>query len=114
MLTKQVEALDKLTQLTNMIKNEIKDDNNEMMKCLSQQLQQPDYQDGLKSFLSPLDNSHILGDLNIEKCAVMSSKKKPLWLDFNNPDPLSDIWFPNYQLMFKNDFVFDDIKTDLF
>jgi len=32
----------------------------------------------------------------------MSSKKKPLWLDFNNPDPLSDIWFPNYQLMFKN------------
>jgi hypothetical protein len=34
-----------------------------MMKCLSQQLQQPDYQDGLKSFLSPLDNSHILGDL---------------------------------------------------
>ena len=39
---------------------------------------------------------------SIEKCAVMSSKKKPLWLDFNNPDPLSDIWFPNYQLMFKN------------
>lgn len=38
-------------------------DNNEMMKCLYAQLQQPDYQDGLKSFLSPLDNSHILGDL---------------------------------------------------
>jgi hypothetical protein len=38
-------------------------DNNEMMKCLSQQLQQPDYQDGLKNLLSPLDNSHMLGDL---------------------------------------------------
>lgn len=40
----------------------------------------------------------------------MSSKKKPLWLDFNNPDPLSDIWFPNYQLMFKNG---DDLRQDM-
>jgi len=38
-------------------------DNNEMMKCLSAQLQQPDYQDEYTNFLSPLDNSHILGDL---------------------------------------------------
>ena len=38
-------------------------DNNEMMKCVSAQLQQPDYPDGRNIFLSPLDNSHILGDL---------------------------------------------------
>jgi hypothetical protein len=34
----------------------------------------------------------------------MSSKKKPLRLDFNNPDPLSDICFPNYQLMRKPEY----------
>lgn len=110
MLLRQVEALDKLTKLTNMIKNEVKDDINEIMKFLANQLQQPDYQDGLKNFLSPLDNSHILGDLDISHCSVMTSKKKPLWLVFSNPDVMADIWFTDYKLIFKNG---DDLRQDM-
>lgn len=37
-----------------------------------------------------------------EKCMVKMSKKKPLWLVWNNPDPLADIWFSTYKIMFKN------------
>lgn len=110
MLMKQVEALEKLTKLTNMIKTEVKDDVNEIMKFMSNQLQQPDYQDGLKAFISPLDNSHILGDLDITSCKVMTSKKKPLWLIFNNPDVMADIWFTDYKLIFKNG---DDLRQDM-
>lgn len=110
MLTKQVEALDKLTKLTDVIRTEIKDDYSEIMRYLSTQLQEPDFQEGLKSFLSPLDNSHILGELNIHGCTVMASKKKPLWLNFTNPDPLADIWFTDYKLMFKNG---DDLRQDM-
>ena len=45
------------------------------MKFLHEQLQQPDYQECLQSFTSPLSNSHRLGNIKyVEKshCGIMS------------------------------------------
>nr|QED42021.1 phosphatidylinositol-4,5-bisphosphate 3-kinase catalytic subunit alpha [Tegillarca granosa] len=110
MLTRQVEALDKLTKLTDKLKQEDKADKDEQMKQLHGHLQQPDYQESLRNFLSPLDSSHRLGEIIPEECDVKTSKKRPLWLVWENPDPLADIWFTDYKIIFKNG---DDLRQDM-
>ncbi|KAK3090339.1 hypothetical protein FSP39_011033 [Pinctada imbricata] len=110
MLTKQVEALDKLTKLTDALRLEVKDDRDELMKYLHEQLQQPDYHDALRNFLSPLNNSYRLGDLTAGECLVKMSKKRPLWLVWDNPDPLADLYFTTYKMIFKNG---DDLRQDM-
>lgn len=109
-LSKQVEALEKLTKLTNMLKLEVKEDKTEQMKCLHDQLQQPDYQECLQTFTSPLNNSHRLGLLSAEECEVKMSKKRPLWMVWHNPDPLADLWHTTYSILFKNG---DDLRQDM-
>lgn len=39
------------------------------------------------SFAPPFDSGLKMGNLRIEKCRVMDSKKSPLWLEFENLDP---------------------------
>ncbi|KAK6177652.1 hypothetical protein SNE40_015711 [Patella caerulea] len=107
-LIKQVESLDKLTKLTDMLKSEVKDD--DQMKRLHEQLQQPDYQEALHRVNSPLCCGHILGDIKKDFCKVMPSKKRPLWLVWNNPDPMADIADPDFQIIFKNG---DDLRQDM-
>ncbi|KAK3592456.1 hypothetical protein CHS0354_001576 [Potamilus streckersoni] len=109
-LSRQVEALDKLTKLTCMLKTEVKDDIDEQMKFLHEQLQQPDYQDCLQNFTSPLNSSHRLGLISQEECEVKSSKKRPLRMVWKNPDPLADLWYSSYKMFFKNG---DDLRQDM-
>ncbi|KAL5015314.1 hypothetical protein ScPMuIL_009584 [Solemya velum] len=110
-LTRQVEALDKLTKVTEMIKSSNnKATHEELVKYLQQQILQPDYQEALQNFLSPLNMSNRLGELDPEQCMVKMSKKRPLWLVWNNPDPLADTWFSTYKIMFKNG---DDLRQDM-
>ncbi|KAL4221541.1 Phosphatidylinositol 4 [Mactra antiquata] len=109
-LSKQVEALEKLTMLTNMLKSEVKEDKVEQMKCLHDQLQQPDYQECLRNFTSPLDNSHRFGHVSPADCEIKMSKKRPLWMVWVNPDPLADLWHETYPVLFKNG---DDLRQDM-
>lgn len=38
----------------------------------------------------------------VHTCKVMNSKKKPVWLVWQNPDPLADLYLSQYKLIFKN------------
>ena len=68
--------------------------------------------ESLQKFRSPLDHTLSLGELEIHKCRVMDSAKKPLWLVWRNPDPLADK-LKGYELnsiIFKNG---DDLRQDM-
>ncbi|CAL1536446.1 unnamed protein product [Lymnaea stagnalis] len=107
-LLRQVEALDKLTNLSDMLKHGIPPD--EHMKYLHLQLQQPDYKEALQNLHSPLNTSHILGEIHLEECCVKTSKKLPLWLVWSNPDAMADMGDVYYRIMFKNG---DDLRQDM-
>lgn len=109
-LTRQVEALDKLTKLTDALKMDVRNDHIEQMKHLHLQLQQPDYHEALRNFLSPLNNSNRLGDLSAADCKVMKSAKRPLKLVWQNADPMADIYFLSFKFFFKNG---DDLRQDM-
>ncbi|WAR15387.1 PK3CA-like protein [Mya arenaria] len=76
-LLKQVEALDKLTKLTNVLKAS-----------------------------GSNDSMSITGSV----CEVKMSKKKPLWMVWENNDPLADLWIKQYTILFKNG---DDLRQDM-
>lgn len=42
-----------------------------------------------EKFQAPFDPSITLGKLIVDKCKVMDSKKRPLWLEFRNADPFN-------------------------
>ena len=59
-----------------------------------------------QEFELPLDPKLKLARLKVEKCRYMDSKKLPLWLVFENADPLGD----DYYVMFKSG---DDLRQDV-
>lgn len=106
-----VEALDKLTTLTDSIKKDMPQvSSKDRIKFLTEQLQQADYTETLQNILSPLENNVILGDLEVDKCKVFDSAKKPLWLVWKNPDPLAYIQHEHNTIIFKNG---DDLRQDM-
>eukprot|EP00093_Oithona_nana_P011343 11343.XXX_552124_548884_1 [CDS] Oithona nana genome sequencing. len=110
-LIRMVEALDKLTTLTDSIKKErTQDSAKDRMKFLIEQLRQSDYTETLQNFMSPLDNNIILGSLEVDKCRIFDSAKKPLWLVWKNPDPLAHIQHDFNTIIFKNG---DDLRQDM-
>uniref|UniRef100_A0A8C4DE60 Phosphatidylinositol 4,5-bisphosphate 3-kinase catalytic subunit alpha isoform n=1 Tax=Dicentrarchus labrax TaxID=13489 RepID=A0A8C4DE60_DICLA len=63
-LSRQVEAMEKLINLTDLLKQEKKDEAQKVqMKFLVEQMRRPDYMDALQSFTSPLNPAHQLGNL---------------------------------------------------
>lgn len=58
-------------------------------------------------FHSPLENNVLLGELVIKHCRVMDTAKKPLWLVWENPDPLADVSHAFNSIIFKNG---DDLR----
>ncbi|XP_059573268.1 phosphatidylinositol 4,5-bisphosphate 3-kinase catalytic subunit alpha isoform-like [Alligator mississippiensis] len=110
-LTRQVEAMEKLTNLTDMLKQEKKNDAPKVqMKFIVEQMRQPDFKEALQGFISPLNPAHQLGHLRLEECRIMSSAKKPLWLNWENPDIMSELLFQNNEIIFKNG---DDLRQDM-
>jgi len=131
-LLRQVEALDKLTKLTDVLK--VKRDEplkvnvdfqalhlfalvhfqpfhfQDRMKYLCESVSQSDYVDALQNFTSPLNGNHTLGSLVAENCRIMDSAKRPLWLIWKNPDPLGHAIQPLYSIIFKNG---DDLRQDM-
>ena len=84
-LKRQVEALDKLIKLTDQIKSN-NDTQERRLRYLCDQISQDDYMESLQNFYSPLENTLMLGELQVAKCRVMVSAKKPLykWIRDNN------------------------------
>ncbi|KAI3375154.1 hypothetical protein L3Q82_021675, partial [Scortum barcoo] len=110
-LSRQVEAMEKLINLTDLLKQEKKDEAQKVqMKFLVEQMRRPDYMDALQSFTSPLNPAHQLGNLRLEECRMMSSAKRPLWLNWENPDMMSELLFQNNEIIFKNG---DDLRQDM-
>lgn len=110
-LIRQVEALDKLTTLTDSIKKErVQDTAKERLRFLIEQIRQADYTESLQYFHSPLENNVTLGELVVSSCKIFDSAKKPLWLVWKNPDPLADIQHEENTIIFKNG---DDLRQDM-
>ncbi|XP_059092638.1 phosphatidylinositol 4,5-bisphosphate 3-kinase catalytic subunit alpha isoform-like [Tigriopus californicus] len=108
-LTRQVEALDKLTKLTDSLKDGFQDVK-DRMRFMVEKIKQDDYMESLEFISSPLDNTVTLGALEIAQCKVMDSAKKPLWLVWKNPDPLADATNEFNAVIFKNG---DDLRQDM-
>ncbi|XP_015785268.1 phosphatidylinositol 4,5-bisphosphate 3-kinase catalytic subunit alpha isoform [Tetranychus urticae] len=106
---KQVEALEKLTILTEGLKLK-KDDNRERIKFFSDQMRKEDYIEALQNFPSPLNHTLTLGRLRIEDCRIMDSAKKPLWLVWSNPDPYAELYTSHSAIIFKSG---DDLRQDM-
>ncbi|CAJ0959723.1 unnamed protein product [Ranitomeya imitator] len=110
-LSRQVEAMEKLINLTDILKQEKKDEPHKVqMKFLVEQMKRPDFMDALQNFTSPLNPAHQLGTLRLEECRIMSSAKRPLWLNWENPDIMSEMLFLNNEIIFKNG---DDLRQDM-
>lgn len=110
-LSRQVEAMEKLINLTDILKQEKKDEPHKVqMKFLVEQMKRPDFMDALQGFTSPLNPAHQLGTLRLEECRIMSSAKRPLWLNWENPDIMSEMLFLNNEIIFKNG---DDLRQDM-
>ena len=107
---KQVEALDKLTKLTDSLREKFQDSVKDRIKFMFEQIQQADYEESLQYFHSPLENTVLLGELELSQCKVMDSAKKPLWLVWKNPDQLADRLHEFNAIIFKNG---DDLRQDM-
>nr|BAQ19553.1 phosphatidylinositol 4,5-bisphosphate 3-kinase catalytic subunit beta isoform [Patiria pectinifera] len=107
-LIRQVESLNKMKSVNELIKskNATKQSSLELQTIMRDILKQESYHEALSNFVSPLSPSYKLKCLRLEKCKFMSSKMRPLWLVFENEDPIGD----NIFLMFKNG---DDLRQDM-
>lgn len=106
-LSKQVEALNKMRTLNDLIKLNVSKLNRAkgkevMHSCIKQSV----YRNALSNFQSPLNPSVTLSDLNIEKCKYMDSKMKPLWIVYDNKVVGGD----SVGVFFKNG---DDLRQDM-
>uniref|UniRef100_F7FDA0 Phosphatidylinositol 4,5-bisphosphate 3-kinase catalytic subunit beta isoform n=1 Tax=Monodelphis domestica TaxID=13616 RepID=F7FDA0_MONDO len=106
-LSKQVEALNKLKTLNSLIKlNAMKLNKAKGREAMHTCLKQNAYREALSDLQSPLNPCVILSELYVEKCKYMDSKMKPLRIVYNNKvfggDPVG--------VIFKNG---DDLRQDM-
>ncbi|KAG1683794.1 Phosphatidylinositol 4,5-bisphosphate 3-kinase catalytic subunit alpha isoform [Nymphon striatum] len=109
-LNRQVEALEKLTTLTDSLKEKRYEPHRDRLKFMIEQVKQADYLEALQSFPSPVDCTQILGEFNVEDCKILDSAKRPLWLVWKNPDPMAELVFKYNAIIFKNG---DDLRQDM-
>ncbi|EGV98740.1 Phosphatidylinositol-4,5-bisphosphate 3-kinase catalytic subunit beta isoform [Cricetulus griseus] len=106
-LSKQVEALNKLKTLNSLIKlNAMKLNRAKGKEAMHTCLRQNAYREALSGLQSPLNPCVILSELYVEKCKYMDSKMKPLWLVYSNRGFGED----SVGVIFKNG---DDLRQDM-
>uniref|UniRef100_H2SAV4 Phosphatidylinositol-4,5-bisphosphate 3-kinase catalytic subunit alpha n=1 Tax=Takifugu rubripes TaxID=31033 RepID=H2SAV4_TAKRU len=101
-LSRQVEAMEKLINLTDLLKQEKKD---EAQKVTDEPLQAEN-----SSVSFPVSERVPIARFSLEECRMMSSAKRPLWLNWENPDMMSELLFQNNEIIFKNG---DDLRQDM-
>ncbi|RWS28858.1 Phosphatidylinositol-4:5-bisphosphate 3-kinase catalytic subunit alpha-like isoform [Leptotrombidium deliense] len=107
---KQAQALEKLTNLTNTLKERKDDTQKERLRFLCNQVKKSDFLEALQCIPNPLNHSVILGNLIVEECRIMDSAKRPLWLVWTNPDDFDDSLSNSNAIIFKNG---DDLRQDM-
>ncbi|CAG5109135.1 5-bisphosphate 3-kinase catalytic subunit beta isoform (Mus musculus) [Cotesia congregata] len=103
-LKKQVELLNKLKNLSEQIK--LRKDRKAALQYLHDFLQEEHCQEALSNVLNPLDPRYRLRRIRAEKCRIMDSKMKPLWLVFENSDTFGE----DIYVIMKHG---DDLRQDM-
>nr|KAF6338367.1 phosphatidylinositol-4,5-bisphosphate 3-kinase catalytic subunit gamma [Pipistrellus kuhlii] len=110
--TQQVQVIEMLQKVTIDIKSlsaEKYDVSSQVISQLKQKLENLQNLNLPKSFRVPYDPGLIAGALVVEKCKVMASKKKPLWLEFKCADPTA-LSNETIGIIFKHG---DDLRQDM-
>ncbi|XP_069085946.1 phosphatidylinositol 4,5-bisphosphate 3-kinase catalytic subunit gamma isoform [Pleurodeles waltl] len=110
--TKQVQVTEILHKVTMEIKSisaEKYDVTSQVITQLRQKLEKLEGSQLPESFRVPYDPGMRAGALVVEKCKVMASKKKPLWLEFKCADPTS-LSNETIGIIFKHG---DDLRQDM-
>ncbi|XP_023038840.1 phosphatidylinositol 4,5-bisphosphate 3-kinase catalytic subunit gamma isoform [Piliocolobus tephrosceles] len=110
--TQQVQVIEMLQKVTLDIKSlsaEKYDVSSQVISQLKQKLENLQNSQLPKSFRVPYDPGLKAGALAIEKCKVMASKKKPLWLEFKCADPTA-LSNETIGIIFKHG---DDLRQDM-
>ena len=110
-MLKQVEVVEKLSLLSQEIKSQT-ENISDLVKStfLHETLKRPDYENTLSNFISPLNRSHFLGNVNIEKCRILTSAKRPLFLTWINSAEYASYYQNYFELIFKHG---DDLRQDM-
>lgn len=101
-LFRQMEAINKLKHMNEIVKRESikrKESKERTLTVVMHDiLEQSYYKESLRQITNPLDPRIKLSTIKVDKCKLMDSKMKPLWLVFNNSDQGSD----EVSIIFKN------------
>nr|XP_019600950.1 PREDICTED: phosphatidylinositol 4,5-bisphosphate 3-kinase catalytic subunit gamma isoform isoform X2 [Rhinolophus sinicus]XP_019600951.1 PREDICTED: phosphatidylinositol 4,5-bisphosphate 3-kinase catalytic subunit gamma isoform isoform X2 [Rhinolophus sinicus]XP_019600952.1 PREDICTED: phosphatidylinositol 4,5-bisphosphate 3-kinase catalytic subunit gamma isoform isoform X2 [Rhinolophus sinicus] len=110
--TQQVRVIEMLQKVTIDIKSlsaEKYDVSSQVVLQLKQKLENLQNSNLPESFRVPYDPGLKAGTLVVEKCKVMASKKKPLWLEFKCADPTA-LSNETIGIIFKHG---DDLRQDM-
>ncbi|EFN66382.1 Phosphatidylinositol-4,5-bisphosphate 3-kinase catalytic subunit beta isoform [Camponotus floridanus] len=103
-LFKQLKCLDKLRSVSEQVKQ--KKDRKTALQGFQDFIQEPHCQEAISNVFNPLDPRFRWNRIKIEKCRVMDSKMRPLWLVFENSDPFGE----DIYLILKHG---DDLRQDM-
>ncbi|KYQ59052.1 Phosphatidylinositol-4,5-bisphosphate 3-kinase catalytic subunit beta isoform [Trachymyrmex zeteki] len=103
-LFKQMKCLEKLRSVSQQVKQ--KKDRKAALQGFQDIILEPHCQEAISDVLNPLDPSFRWNRIKIEKCRVMDSKMRPLWLVFENSDPFGE----DIYLILKHG---DDLRQDM-
>ncbi|KAH0946844.1 hypothetical protein HN011_008570 [Eciton burchellii] len=104
LLFKQMKCLDKLKSVSEQVKQ--RKDRKAAFQAFQDFIQEPHCQEAISEVINPLDPSFRWNRIKIEKCRLMDSKMRPLWLVFENNDPFGD----DIYLILKHG---DDLRQDM-
>ncbi|XP_014289821.1 phosphatidylinositol 4,5-bisphosphate 3-kinase catalytic subunit delta isoform [Halyomorpha halys] len=101
-LSRQVELVTKLKSVSEAVRTR----KDKPKLTLQDSLKEEHVMDTVAGVLNPLDPSYRCRNVRIEKCRVMDSKMKPLWVVLENDDVFGD----DIYIIFKNG---DDLRQDM-
>ncbi|KAJ8946954.1 hypothetical protein NQ314_008755 [Rhamnusium bicolor] len=103
-LQKQLECLEKLKKCSDLVRN--RRDKEKAKAALKEYLSESSAEMAINHTRSPLDPSYRCTRIKMEKCKIMDSKMRPLWIVFENSDAYGD----DVYIIFKNG---DDLRQDM-
>lgn len=115
-ILKQIAAIEKLSAISDTLEEKARAgiSLDRRLNYFKETVKQSDFSADLEHFASPVRPKNLLGTLIAEKCRIMDSAKKPLWLVWKSGDPdcekLGGKSTLTHELIFKNG---DDLRQDM-